>query len=38
MFAAEGEHMLVYVQFAVWQLKLADMLSWWVWDSSKSDI
>lgn len=30
--------MLVYGQFAMWQLKLADMLSWWVWNSSESGI
>lgn len=38
VFAAEGEQVLVYGQFAVWQLKLANMLSWYVWNSSESDI
>lgn len=30
--------MLVYGQFKMWQLKLADMRSWWVWNSSESGI
>lgn len=38
VFAAEGEQVLAYGQFAVWQLKYTDMLSWWVWNSSESDI
>lgn len=38
VFAAEGEQVLAYGQFAVWQLKCTDMLSWQVWNSSESDI
>lgn len=38
VFAAEGEQVLAYGQFTVWQLKCTDMLSWWVWNSSESGI